>query len=215
MHVLLDNADLFLEGFAGSVRLTVASTLLALLLGVALAACRVSPVPLLRALSATAVRLLCSTPLTVLFFGVTLGLPVLGLTSLGYFSLAVLTLGAYSGAFLCEALRSGVNTVDTSQAEAGRGLGLSPVQVAWLIVLPQAARTALSPARSIIVTLAKNSALAGGFSVPELFGAEKALLERGYAVGVVFLWVTLAYLLLIALISGVFLVVERRLAVPC
>ncbi|MGW0393056.1 ABC transporter permease subunit [Streptomyces sp. NPDC003042] len=103
----------------------------------------------------------------------------------------------------------------TDQAEAGRSLGLSTAQVAWLIVLPQATRTALAPARAVIITLAKNSALAGGFSVPELFGAEKALLERGYAVGVVFLWVTLAYLLLVALISGAFQVVERRLVMPC
>ncbi|WP_326685822.1 MULTISPECIES: amino acid ABC transporter permease [unclassified Streptomyces] len=214
MHVLLDNLGLFRRGFVGTVELTVVSTLVALLLGGVLTLFRIGPVPLLRGIGSTAVTLLCNTPLTLLFFGVTLGLPMLGLTDLSYFTLAVIALSAYSSAFLCEALRSGVNTVDTGQAEAARSLGLSFPQTALFVVLPQAGRAVLPPMSSVIITLAKNSALAGGFSVFEMFTVEKTLIEQGYAVTTVFLWVGLAYLVLIAAISAVFRFLERRLAVP-
>ncbi|MFH8612120.1 amino acid ABC transporter permease [Streptomyces sp. NPDC018029] len=214
MDVLTDNADLFWQGFMGTVRLMCLSTLLALALGILLVSLRISPVPLCRGLGATVVTVLCNTPLTVLFFGVTLGLPMLGLTGASYFTLAVLVMGSYASAFVCEALRSGVNTVETGQAEAARSLGMSTMQAAVLVVFPQAGRAAVPPLGNVVITLVKNSALAGGFSVYELFSTEKTLVERGYAVAAVFLWVTVAYLLLISVISTGFRLLERRLAVP-
>ncbi|GAA2634363.1 amino acid ABC transporter permease [Streptomyces axinellae] len=214
MHVLLDNPDLFRRGFVGTLELTVVSALIAAVLGGVLAFFRVGPVPVLRGFGRVAVTLLCNTPLTLLFFGVTVGLPLLGLTTLSYFTLAVVALSAYSAAFLCEALRSGVNTVDTGQADAARSLGLTFAQTAVLVVLPQAGRAVLPAMSSVVITLAKNSALAGGFSVFELFSVEKTLVEQGYAVVTVFVWVGLAYLVVIAAISTVFRVLESRLAVP-
>ncbi|WP_052862867.1 amino acid ABC transporter permease [Streptomyces niger] len=213
MHVLLDNTDLFLRGFVGTVTLTGLSALLALTVGTLLAVCRVSPVPPLRALGTAAVTVLCNTPLTLLFFAVTLGLPMLGLSRLSYFCLAVLTLGCYTSAFVCEALRSGVNTVETGQAEAARSLGMSFPQTVFLIVLPQAGRAVVPPVGSLLITLTKNSALAGGFSVYELFSTEKTLVENGYAILTVFAWISAAYLLLISCISGVFRLLEHRLSV--
>ncbi|MEV4438847.1 ABC transporter permease subunit [Streptomyces sp. NPDC049577] len=213
MHVLLNNLALFRRGFLGTVALTGLSALLALGLGTVLAVCRVCPVLPLRALGTAGVTVLCNTPLTLLFFGVTLGLPMLGLRGPGYFALAVLTLGVYTSAFVCEALRSGVNTVDVGQAEAARSLGMSFGQTVALVVLPQAGRAVVPPIGSLLVALTKNSALAGGFSVYELFGVEKTLAERGYAILVVFLWVAVAYLLLILAISALVRLLERRLAV--
>ncbi|MEW2576254.1 amino acid ABC transporter permease [Streptomyces syringium] len=213
MHVLLDNLDLFRRGFVGTVALTGLSTLLSLVLGTVLTVFRVCPLPPLRVIGAAGVTVLCNTPLTLLFFGVTLGLPMLGLSGLSYFTLAVLTLGGYTAAFVCEALRSGINTVDAGQAEAARSLGMSFAQTTLLIVLPQAGRAVVPPVGSLLITLTKNSALAGGFSVYELFSVEKTLAEEGYAILTVFLWVALAYLALIMMISGVFRLLEHRLAV--
>lgn len=213
MHVLLDNVDLFRRGFLGTLALTGLSTFLALTLGTVLTVFRVCPVPPLRVFGAAGVTVLCNTPLTLLFLGVTLGLPMVGLSGMGYFTLAVLTLGGYSSAFVCEALRSGVNTVDVGQAEAARSLGMSFAQTAFLVVLPQAGRVAVPPVGSILITLTKNSALAGGFSVYELFSVEKTLAEQGYAILTVFAWVSVAYLLLILTISGAVRLVEHRLAV--
>lgn len=213
MNVLLDHFALFREGFLGTVELTALSGLIALLLGVVIAAFRVSPVPPLRYFGAAWVLLFRNTPLTLLFFVVVLALPRLGLNTLSFFQLAILALSTYTSAFVCEAVRSGINTVPLGQAEAARSIGMTFTQTLRLIVLPQAARTALPPIGSLMIALTRNSAIAGGFSVFELFSVQKTLSEQGYDIWTIFVWVAAAYLLLAFAISALFRFLERRLAV--
>jgi len=213
MNVLLDHFALFREGFLGTVELTALSGLIALMLGVVIAAFRVSPVPPLRYFGATWVLLFRNTPLTLLFFVVVLALPRLGLNTWSFFQLAVLALSTYTSAFVCEAVRSGINTVPLGQAEAARSIGMSFAQTLRLIVLPQATRTALPPIGSLMIALTRNSAIAGGFSVFELFSVQKTLSEEGYGIWTIFVWVAAAYLLLAFVISALFRFLENRMAV--
>ncbi|WP_405722351.1 amino acid ABC transporter permease [Streptomyces sp. NBC_01537] len=213
MNVLLDHFALFREGFLGTVELTALSGLIALMLGVVIAAFRVSPVPPLRFFGATWVLLFRNTPLTLLFFVVVLALPRLGLNTWSYFQLAVLALSTYTSAFVCEAVRSGINTVPLGQAEAARSIGMTFAQTLRLIVLPQATRTALPPIGSLMIALTRNSAIAGGFSVFELFSVQKTLSEEGYGIWTIFVWVAAAYLLLAFVISALFRFLENRMAV--
>jgi len=213
MNVLLDHFALFREGFLGTVELTALSGLIALMLGVVIAAFRVSPVPPLRYFGATWVLLFRNTPLTLLFFVVVLALPRLGLNTWSFFQLAVLALSTYTSAFVCEAVRSGINTVPLGQAEAARSIGMTFTQTLRLIVLPQATRTALPPIGSLMIALTRNSAIAGGFSVFELFSVQKTLSEEGYGIWTIFVWVAAAYLLLAFAISALFRFLENRMAV--
>lgn len=213
MNVLLDNFTLFREGFVTTVTLTLLSALLALVFGTLMAAFRVSPVPPLRVFGTVWVTLLQNTPLTLLFFFVTLALPQLGVTGLSFFTLAVLALGFYTSAFICEAVRSGINTVPVGQAEAARSIGLTFTQTLRLIVLPQAGRTVVPPIGSLLIALAKNSAIAGGFSVAELYYVQKTLGELGYNILLIFVWIAAAYLVITFVISAIFRVLENRLAV--
>lgn len=213
MNILLDNFALFRQGFVGTVELTALSALIALVLGVVMAAFRVSPVPPLRAIGAAWVTLLRNTPLTLVFFISVLVLPQLGLNTWSYFQLAVLALSCYTSAFVCEAVRSGINTVPLGQAEAARSIGMTFTQTLRLIVLPQATRTVIAPIGSLVIALAKNSAIAGGFGVLELFTVQKTLSEVGYDIFVIFLWLAVAYLIITGAISVVFRFVESRLAV--
>ncbi|MDX6313091.1 MAG: glutamate transport system permease protein [Streptomyces sp.] len=213
MNVLLDNFALFREGFLGTVELTALSGAIALVLGVVIAAFRVSPVPPLRYFGAAWVTLLRNTPLTLLFFIAVLVLPRLGMNSWSFFQLAVLALSCYTSAFICEAVRSGINTVPLGQAEAARSLGMTFTQTLRMIILPQATRTVLPPIGSLLIALAKNSAIAGGFSVFELFSVQKTLSEQGYNIFLLFLWVAIAYLIITFFISAVFRFLETRLAV--
>jgi glutamate transport system permease protein len=71
----------------------------------------------------------------------------------------------------------------------------------------------LPPLSSIMIALTKNSAIAGAFNNPELFSVQKVLSDKGYNVMVIFVWVALAYLVLVFLISGLFRLLERRLEV--
>ncbi|MFD0382468.1 amino acid ABC transporter permease [Streptomyces stramineus] len=213
MNVLSDNFAAFREGFLGTVELTALSALLALVLGTLIAAFRVS--------GARAANIrhhvgdpAAQHPLVLLFLAVTLGLPALGLKGWDSFWLAVMALGCYTSAFICEAIRSGINAVPVGQAEAARSLGMTFNQSLGEIVLPQAARTAVPPIGSLLIALAKNTAIASGFNVTELGSLQKTLnADAGYNIYVIFLWIAICYIIITFAISGLFRLLENRLAV--
>ncbi|MEU4270859.1 amino acid ABC transporter permease [Streptomyces sp. NPDC026092] len=209
MDVLTDNFETYGEGFLGTVELTVYSSALALVLGFVMAAFRVAPVGSFRVFGTVWVTILRNTPLTLLFFAVMLGLPRFGLV-LPFELFAVLALGCYTSAFICEVLRSGINTVPRGQGEASRSLGMTFSQTLNAVVLPQAFRSVIPPIGSTLIALAKNSAIAGAFSVNELLGTYKTLSELGYNIVWTFVWIAVGYLIITLTISAIFNVMEKR-----
>lgn len=209
MDVLTENFSLYAEGFWGTVELTVYASALALVLGFLMASFRVAPVGSFRVFGTVWVTVLRNTPLTLLFFAVMLGLPRFGLV-LPFELFAVLALGCYTSAFICEVLRSGINTVPRGQGEAARSLGMSFTQSLGTVVLPQAFRTVIPPIGSTLIALAKNSAIAGAFSVTELLGTYKTLSELGYNIVWTFVWIAVGYLVITLTISALFHVLEKR-----
>jgi glutamate transport system permease protein len=83
------------------------------------------------------------------------------------FRLAVLGFVIYTATFVCEAVRSGINTVPTGQAEAARALGLRFTQVLVIVVLPQALRSVIGPLASVLIALTKNTTVASTIGVSE------------------------------------------------
>ncbi|MFD7665376.1 amino acid ABC transporter permease [Streptomyces sp. NPDC059788] len=213
MNVLLDYLPEFRTGFLGTVSLTAASAALAILLGLLIAGFRVSPVPPLRAFGTAWVTLLRNTPLTLLFLVAFFVVPQILFPGTSPFVLATLALGFYTSSFVCEAVRSGINTVPLGQAEAARSIGMTFIQTLRMIILPQATRTVIPPLSSILIALTKNSAIAGAFSNTELFNVSKLLNDQGRPIGWIFLWIALAYLIITFAISGIFRLLERRLEV--
>ncbi|GGP98500.1 amino acid ABC transporter permease [Streptomyces roseolilacinus] len=213
MNVLLDHFSDFRAGFLGTLSITVVSSVIALLLGILIAGFRVSPVPPLRFFGTAWVTLLRNTPLTLLFLVSFFVVPEILFPGMSTFVLGAIALGLYTSAFVAEAVRSGVSTVPLGQAEAARSLGMSFSQTLRLVVLPQATRTVLPPLSSIFIALTKNSAIAGAFSVTELFGWQKLLSDQGYDIVSLFFWVALGYLVITFTLSGVFRLLERRLEV--
>ncbi|MEU2243761.1 MULTISPECIES: amino acid ABC transporter permease [unclassified Streptomyces] len=179
MFDFLQGYDL-LGAFWVTVQLTVYSAIGSLIWGTLLAAMRVSPVPLMRGFGTAYVNIVRNIPLTVIIVFTSLGLfQTLGV-SLGAdrfttinFRLAVLGLTAYTSAFVCEAVRSGINTVPLGQVEAARAIGLSFPQVLRIIVLPQAFRSVVGPLANVLIALTKNTTVAAAIGV-----AEAALLMR-------------------------------------
>ncbi|MFE6160345.1 amino acid ABC transporter permease [Streptomyces sp. NPDC056486] len=213
MDVLLDNLSLFREGFLGTLKLTASSALVAVVAGVIIAGFRVSPVPPLRIFGTLWVTLLRNTPLTLLFLVAFFVLPKVLYPDLDSFVLATFACGFYTSAFVAEAVRSGINTVPLGQAEAARAVGLSFAQTMRLIVLPQATRTVVPPLSSIFIALTKNTAIAGAFDNVELFNISKTLSNEGYDIVMIFIWITVAYLIITYAINGLFRLLEHRLEV--
>ncbi|MDP9389317.1 MAG: amino acid ABC transporter permease [Actinomycetota bacterium] len=212
MDVVLDNLDLFLAATRTTVSLTLLSFAAAFVIGAVVASFRVSPVPPLRAVGAFYVGTVRNTPLAVLMIGFLFGGGDVGV-QYSVFTTAVIVLSAYTGSFVAETIRSGVNTVARGQAEAARALGLTFPQVLRIVVLPQALRTVVAPLGSIFIALIKNSALAALISVQELGDTTEQLITETAQPIPVFLGAAVAYLLL-TIPSG-FAVgrLERRVAI--
>jgi glutamate transport system permease protein len=171
---VVEQRSLILEGFWTTLRLTALSGVLSLVIGTVLAVMRVCPIPPLRWTGAVYVTLLRSTPLTLVFVFSTFGLPRLDIR-LSFFAFAVVALTAYTSAFVCEAVRSGINSVAPGEIEASRSVGLAFGQTLREVVLPQAFRAVIPPLNNVFIALTKNTSVAGGFFVVELFATTRQL----------------------------------------
>jgi glutamate transport system permease protein len=206
------------DGFRMTLILWVISAFFALLVGTVLAGMRVSPVVPFRAFGAGYVNLFRNTPLVVMFILVVEGLPVIDvrptLPGLDVFQvLAILALSVYTASFVCEALRSGINTVDLGQAEAARAVGMTFGQTLGLVIMPQAFRAVIPPLASVLIALAKNTSVAAVFGVTEATFQLSRMIEATIAPPLVcFLVIAVGYMLIVWVISGSSAVMERRVA---
>ncbi|MGO4757462.1 ABC transporter permease subunit, partial [Streptomyces sp. 2MCAF27] len=141
------------------------------------------------------------------------GLPEVGV-QLSFFTRAATALSLYTAAFVCEVLRSGINTVHLGQAEAARAIGLTFTQSLRLVILPQAVRTVFGPLASVFIALLKNTAVAEVFGITEATFQLDSLI-RDYPDGLyaAFFGIAAGYILLGFAISAVARLLENQWAV--
>jgi len=206
--------DRLLDGFLVTLRLLALSGLLATAIGTVLAAMRVSPIAPLRAFGTSYVNVFRNTPLVVLFLIAVVGLPAVGVLQGSFFSRAVAALSVYTAAFVCESLRSGINTVDPGQVEAARSIGMTFGKSLRIVILPQAFRAVIPPLASVYIALAKNTSVAGAFGVTEAT-YQLSNLNRDFPdeLYLSFLGIALGYIVIVAVIAGTANRLERRVAV--
>lgn len=223
MNVVLDNLDLVIRAFTYTLLLFVISGVLSLVLGTVLAAMRVGPVAVLRRAVAVYVALVRNTPLLVVLIFFRIAGPKIGLNFnfvdivIGeirfnnLFAACVAGLTVYTSAFVCEAVRAGINAVPLGQAEAARAIGLPFGGTMREVVLPQAFRAAIPPLASVQIALLKNTTLAGAFGVGEAFYRMKIFTnnEPGERVGI-FLTFALLFVILVEIVSFIANRFERR-----
>ncbi|MER7248775.1 amino acid ABC transporter permease [Kribbella sp. NPDC000426] len=211
--VLTDNWDLFGHGFWTTIKLFLISGVLSLVLGTLLGTFRVSPVPALRGVGTGYVNVLRNTPLTLVFAFLVFGAPKMNIELPSFFWSAVVALTIYTSAFICEVVRSGINTIPPGQTEAGRAIGMSFIQVLSVIVLPQAFRAIVPPLMSVLIALLKNTTIAAGFSVAEAGAIPAAMNERGENQMLTLVWITIGFLVLIVPLIFLQRYAERKTAV--
>jgi glutamate transport system permease protein len=212
MDVVWENRQLILEGFGQTLALLAVAGSIALVAGTVLGSFRVSAVPALRAVGTAYVTVFRNTPLLVVFILVYYGLPELGI-QLPVFWRATLALALYTTAFVCEAIRSGVNAVAPGQAEAARSIGMGFGQTLRIVVLPQAFRAVIPPLASVLIALAKNTSLVQGFGIADATFRMKGLINNYPGdVYAIFGTIALGYVLIVAVLSLVARNLERRVA---
>lgn len=214
MEPVLNNLDLYWSGFLRSLGIIIWATVGSLLLGTVIAAFRVSPVAPLRAFGSAYVTLVRNCPLTIVLFFFAFGLPELGI-NVSYYVFGVSALVVYTAAFVCEAIRSGINSVASGQAEAARAIGLTFTQSLGSVILPQAFRSAIPPLGSVLIAMFKNSAVVGAFGVGrDLFAVYRNLTGAGgYETFPVLIGVAIGFLC-ITIPAGIALaILEKKLAI--
>lgn len=160
-----------LGAFWVNIQLTFWAALLSLVLGTVLALMRISPIASLRWAGTAYVTIFRNTPLTIiltftyLVLFSQLGIALSDNLYTTFFWYGVLGLAVYHAAFVCEAIRAGVNTVPVGQAEAARAIGLSFLPAATRVIFPQAFRGAIAPLGNTLIALLKNSTVAVAASV--------------------------------------------------
>lgn len=210
MGVITDHLDLWGQALQGTLILFFGGGLIALVLGLIVAAMRVSPVPVARAVGTVYVNWIRNTPLTLVMFFFAFCVPILLRERIDPIVLPTIALGVYTATYVAETLRSGINTVPVGQAEAARALGLTFTQVMTLVVLPQATRSVIPPMMSVFIALLKNTTVAAGFSVLNLGSIRSWLSERGENQLVVLLWVMLIFIVLVLLLAWLQRVFENK-----
>ena len=202
--------DLVLKAFGLTIGLLVVSGLIATVLGTVLAAFRVGPIPVLRWVGTIYVGIFRNTPLLIIFIFVFFAMPKLGL-DFSFFVKGCVPLSIYTAAFVCEAVRSGINSVPVGQAEAARAVGMTFTQTMSQVVLPQAFRAVVPPMASVLIALAKNTSVAAGFGLMEATARMKYFNNNNAdAQTWIFLTFAIGYIIIVELLSGGAYGLERR-----
>ena len=214
MDVLWDNRQLLADAFGQTLALLGVSG--ADLAGVGHRAGivpRVSPCPRCVAVGTAYVTVFRNTPLLVVFVLIYYGLPELEIRP-SVFWRSTLALSLYTSAFICEAVRSGVNAVAAGQAEAARSIGMGFGQTLRIVVLPQAFRAVIPPLANVFIALAKNTSLVAAFGVADLTFRMRGLINDNPGdVYAIFGGIALCYVLIVVAISLTARGLERSVAV--
>lgn len=181
----LERGDRFLSGFAYTISVSFLALLFALILGIIGGMMASSKIKSLIALNRAYVELFQNTPLVIQIFFLYFALPPLGL-SLDVFSVGVLGVGAYHGAYISEVVRAGILSVPKGQFEAAASQGFNYVQQMRFVILPQTIKIILPPLTNQMVNLIKNTSvlliIAGGelMYVADIYAADSGNYAPSY-----------------------------------
>ncbi|SDN16969.1 glutamate transport system permease protein [Actinomyces ruminicola] len=211
MNVITDNLGMIGQGLATTLTIAVIGYACALVVGTVIAVFRVSPIPPLRVLGAAWVTVACNIPTLCLMILAAFAAPRAGVP-LSLFAAAVTAIVFSASGFVCETVRSGINSVSKGQIEAARALGMPFGLIIGAVVLPQALARTIQPLVNIFISCLIGSSLAAAIGVPELTNVTQQLNLRYAQAVITFLTSGLTYLAIAFLATQLGGLLERRIA---
>lgn len=209
--VIPANIDIFIEGIILTLKISFYSLLLSLPIGILFGLGRISKNKIIFTISSVYVEVMRGVPLLVLLLWIFF---VLGqFLNLGAYFAAILGLSLFSGAFVAEIVRSGIQAVPKGQMEAARSSGMSYVQAMRIIILPQAFRRVLPPLASQFIILIKDSSLVSTISVVDLTLNARNLVATTFRNIEIWTFVALLYFVMTFSLSLLVRYLEKRLKV--
>ena len=219
---MLEWAPYILRGTGITLIVCVASIVLATVLALIGALCRLSKNPLLNGPASFYVSFFRGTPLIVQIFFVYLAFPQLarfapsymgGFFLLDAIPAATLALGVNYGAYMTEIFRAGIQSVGHGQIEAAHALAMSPGQTTRRIVLPQAVRTVIPPVGNEFIAMLKDSALVSFIGATDLFFRASKVGQQNFRALETLVIAAAVYWLLTSIFSFFQARLERKMAV--
>ena len=205
-------------GLTLTILLTGCSSLLSLPLGIVLALCRRSSLPLIRKISSIYIDTMRAVPLiAVLFFGqllIPLFLPV-GI-EVDRVWRAIFSFTIFVSAYIAEDIRGGLQSIPDTQIEAAQSLGLNQYQIFRFILIPQALRIALPALTNQSIGLFQNTSLMAILGLVELLGIGRSILANPEFIGQyieVYIWLACIYWLFCTIMALIAKHLERRMTI--
>lgn len=204
-----DRWQVLLDGLGMTVKVSLLAILFATLWGAVLCAMRLSRKRILSRTAGTYIELMRSLPILILLL---VSFYIIFATSpLSKVQIAVVCFSLYFGAYFSEVFRTGIESVDKGQREAGAALGMSRGQIFGRIILPQALLRCLPLYKTQAVALIKGTSIVGYVSVMDLTKAGDFIRGRTFDAFFPLLLVALIYLILSWLFGAGIDLLERRL----
>ena len=166
--VLTEYLPFLIKGLQTTLIISGISSVCAFLIGALVAFMRNHSSFTLNFIATSYVEVVRNTPLLIQIYFFYKGLPNIGLT-LSPMLCGILALSFYTGAFISEVVRAGLNSIAHQQYEAARALGLTKTQTFKLVIFPQAIRIIIPPLGSQFINLIKNSSLVSFIAVEDIF----------------------------------------------
>lgn len=173
--IILESWRLLLQGTGVAIGIAAASMVVAVLVGLVVVICRLSPFWVLRVPAFAYIQFFRGTALYVFILWLFFGLTIATGLQLGPVMAAVIALGVLNSAYMAEIYRSGLSAVSKGQFEAARALGLTPFQVYRDVIVPQAIPVIIPTAMNLFIDLLKDSALVGVIGVVDLMRVAQRL----------------------------------------
>ncbi len=199
------------EGLLMTLKLSVVSLVIAMVIGLVGGLARISSNPLLRNLTITYVELVRGTPLLVQIFIFYFFIGTI--LELDRFTAGVAALAVFTGAYIVEIVRAGIQSIPPGQMEAARSLGMSYPQAMVYVILPQAFKRTLPPLAGQFINLIKDSSLVSVIAITDLTKAGREVVSATFAPFEVWFTVALLYLVLTGGLSWLIQRLEKRLSV--
>jgi len=202
----------FVQGALITIWLTVLAVILGTVLGTLIAFAKKSRNRIVSWLALGYIELFRAIPILVLLIWVFYVVPILLNWRISAFLASVLALSLNLSAFVAETVRAAIESIPSSQFESGLALGMSPQQVMFQIIIPQAVRNMVPNLMGLYISELKNSSLASVIAVNELLHRSNILISETYRPLEIYTAVAVVYLIMILPLVWVSRVVERHLA---
>lgn len=210
LDLIWQSMPAFMKGLGNTLLYTIASLLIAFVLGLIFGSMKVSHNKILRGIATVFVDVFRGIPLLILAFFIYFAIPQAFGFKMDVWVASILTLSLNAGAYVTEIIRGGIQSIDKGQMEAARSLGVPYGTAMRKIILPQAIKVMVPSFINQMVITLKDTSILSVIGLVELAQSGKLVIARTYQTFDVYLTIAIMYLIVITILTKIADRLERR-----